>query len=207
MNRAAFYKTVRAKLGSLDQSQVDGFETILNAIAGQPLSYQAYMLATTWHETADTMQPIKEKGSNEYLRNQYDITGRRPDTAKAYGNVNPGDGIRYCGRGYVMNTWYTNYAKADAALAKAGILKQGELLANPDLAMRHDVAAFIMLAGMLGGWFSGKRLSSYLPAKGTATRAQYIAARRIINIQDKADLIEDYAQIFERALRDAGILE
>lgn len=49
-------------------------------------------------------------------------------------------------------------------------------------------------------------MAQRLPMKGVATRAQYINARYLVNVQDKADLIEDYAQAFERALRDGGVL-
>lgn len=205
MNRAAFYKTVRLRLGPLSQSQVDGIEALLNAIDGQPLSWQAYMLATAWHETAQTMQPIKERGGDAYFTRLYDVAGDRPKTCIAYGNTCAGDGPKYCGRGYVMVTWKSNYARADRELAQAGIIKAGDLIANPDLAMRPDIAAFIMVRGMVEGWFSGKKLADYLPAQGVATKPQYVQARRIINILDKADLIEGYAQAFERALRDGGV--
>ncbi|WP_426261537.1 hypothetical protein [Sphingomonas sp. DC1100-1] len=205
MNRADFYKTVSLRLGPLSQSQVDGIETLLNAITGQPLSWQAYMLATAWHETAQTMQPIKERGGDAYFTRLYDVAGDRPKTCIAYGNTCAGDGPKYCGRGYVMLTWKANYARADRELAQAGIIKVGDLIANPDLAMRPDIAAFIMVRGMVEGWFSGKKLADYLPAQGVATKPQYVQARRIINILDKADLIEGYAQAFERALRDGGV--
>jgi putative chitinase len=56
------------------------------------------------------------------------------------------------------------------------------------------------------GWFTGVRLSSVLPKKGVATRKQYMDARTIINGRDKADLIEDYAQYFERGLRAGGVV-
>ena len=189
VNSAAFYKTVRAKLGALSASQVAGFDTILPAIAANPLSFQAYMLATTWHETGKTMQPVREAFnlSEDWRRRN----------------------LRYYpwyGRGYVQLTWQANYDKADSKLARAGLIKAGALLANPDLAMRPDLSAYILNVGMVEGWFSGKKLSNYLPSKGTATRDQYIRARWIINIQDKADLIEDYAQVFERALLDGGVV-
>jgi hypothetical protein len=63
-----------------------------------------------------------------------------------------------------------------------------------------------MLEGMREGWFTGKKLSTYLPDQGVATRLQYVAARKIINGTDKAELVEDYAQVFERALRDGGLV-
>jgi hypothetical protein len=184
---AAFFATVRAKLGPLKQGQVDGILRILAATEGAPLSHRAYMLATPWHETDATMQPVREAFRQ----------------SEAWRKKN----LRYYpwyGRGDVQLTWEPNYRKADAALAKAGLINPGDLLANPDLAMRPDISAFILRHGMEGGWFTGKKLSDYLPASGVATRAQYIQARRIINILDRADLVEDYAQAFERALRDGG---
>jgi len=188
MNKAEFYKRVRSKLGALSQRQVNGFEEVLRAIEGLPLSFQAYALATVWHETAKTMEPVRE-GLN---------------ASEAWRKRN----LRYYpwyGRGYVQLTWESNYKTADREASKAGLIKEGELLKNPDLAMRPDVSAFILRNGMVRGWFSGKKFSDYLPEKGVATRDQYMQARRIINIMDKADLIEDYAQVFEKGLREAGL--
>ena len=193
----AFFKTVRTKLGALSTGQVNGLNTLLLACHGAPLSHAAYMLATAWHETAKTMQPIKEIGGPAYYTRMYDVAGDRPKLCIANGNTCAGDGPRYYGRGYVQLTWKANYAKAGARL---GV----DLVNNPDLAMNAALAARIMREGMTGGWFSGKRLSDYLPASGTATRQQYMDARRIINGTDRADLVEDYAQAFERALRDGG---
>lgn len=199
MNRAAFYKTIRLRLGPLQQPQVEGFEAVLDAIKDQPLSWQAYMLATAWHETATTMQPIKERGGEAYFTKLYDVAGDRPKTCIQYGNTCAGDGPKYCGRGYVQLTWKSNYEKAGKVL---GI----DLVAEPDKAMLPEHAAIIMLDGMKNGWFTGKKLASYLPPQGVATKQQYIDARRIINGTDKADLIENYAQVFERALRDGGVV-
>jgi putative chitinase len=198
VNHAAFFKTVRARLGPLKQFQVDGISTILDVVKDEPLSWQAYMLATAWHETATTMQPIKERGGEAYFTEHYDVAGRRPKVCIQYGNTCAGDGPRFCGRGYVQLTWKSNYAKAGEAL---GV----DLVADPDLAMDARHAAAIMLTGMKEGWFTGKRLATYLPAQGVATADAYRQARRIINGTDKADLIEDYAQVFERALRYGGV--
>lgn len=194
---AAFFKTVRTKLGALSTGQVNGINTLLAACEGTPLSHAAYMLATSWHETAKTMQPVKEIGGPAYYTRMYDVAGDRPKLCIANGNTCAGDGPRYYGRGYVQLTWKANYARAGA---KLGV----DLVNNPDLAMNAALAARIMREGMAGGWFSGKRLSDYLPASGTATRQQYMDARRIINGTDRADLVEDYAQAFERALRAGG---
>lgn len=182
---------------TLDQDEVDGANAILEALDGLPLSWVAYALATAWHETAHTMQPIAEYGGNSYFTRMYDIRGRRPKTAKRYGNTRPGDGPLFKGRGYVQLTWANNYKKAGK---KIGV----DLYANPDLAMRQDIAAKVMHFGMVGGWFTGRSFKSYLPESGCATRQQFKSARRIINGTDKAALIAGYALEFQQALEASG---
>jgi len=185
MDKIAFYNTVKAKLGRLNASQVAGFEEVLTATEGQPLSHRAYSLATAWHETAATMLPVREA---YWLSESW-----RKANLRYY---------PYYGRGYVQLTWLVNYQKADKELNLGGTLVK-----NLDRAMEPKIAAQIMRLGMDEGWFTnGKhKLSTHLPMSGTATREQYMNARRIINGTDEADKIEDYAQAFERALRDAGM--
>lgn len=177
---ARFFEVVRKSLGPLTQPQVDGFLVLLKAMSPWPVSWVAYGLATTWHETARTMQPIKEHGGPAYFHRMYDIEGQRPAKARELGNLTPGDGARYAGRGYVQLTGRTNYARY-------GIDD------TPDDAMKPDVAAHILVDGMEKGVFTGKKLADYLPGN-------YRGARRIINGTDKADDIAAYALIFEAAL-------
>jgi hypothetical protein len=182
MNKDAFYATVSAKLGRLSVMQRQGFETVLAACAGAPLAHAAYMLATPWHETAKTMQPVREA---------FWLT---EDWRKTHLRYYP-----WYGRGYVQLTWEKNYQRADDELELGG-----SLIANADRAMEPAIAAQIMRKGMDDGWFTGVKLSAVLPMSGVADREHYMNARTIINGHDKADLIEDYAQAFERALRDGG---
>ncbi len=194
MNREAFFKAVREGIlgPTLDNDEVQGCEVILDAMAGLPLSWCAYALATAYHETAHEMQPIAERGGPKYFTRMYDITGARPKMASDMGNTAPGDGPRYCGRGFVQLTWKSNYAKASQVTGE-------DLIAHPEKAMRIDLAAKIMRSGMEGGWFTGKAFRHYLPdARGTLK--QYTEARRIINGTDKAALIAGYAMQFEAAL-------
>lgn len=196
----AFFDWLRSNdmLGpTLTKDEVSGCEALTTACRAWPLSHAAYALATAYHETAGTMQPIKEMGGPEYLRRLYDITGRDPHRAKANGNTKAGDGVRYCGRGYVQLTWKTNYLKAQI---ETGV----PLVDNPDLAMRPDVAGKILEAGMREGWFTGRKLADYLPSAGRATAAPFIAARRVINGSDKAEKIAGHALDFQDALRAGG---
>ena len=79
-----------------------------------------------------------------------------------------------------------NYEKADKALGL-----NGALLKDFNLAMQPTIAAQILVRGCCEGWFTGKKLSDYLP--------DYVQARRVVNGLDKAALIAGYARSFEAA--------
>ena len=154
-----------------------------NNEGGTNLLYVAYMLATSYHETAFTMQAIKEYGSYKYL-SKYD-TGR---LAKALGNTPEadGDGILYAGRGHVMITGLDNYKKFTKLL---GI----DLVKNPDLALDPVVSAKILTIGSLRGVFTTRKLSDYIR---TGKRLDFIRARAVINGTDKAESIALHAEKF-----------
>lgn len=188
-----FFDAMRAGLlgPDLSQGEVSGCNAILDAANGLPLPWAAYMLATAYHETASTMQPVHEAGGPSYFFRKYDIHGGRPDVARDLGNFEPGDGVRFHGRGYVQLTGRRNYAKAAREL---GV----DLIRNPDLALDPEVAAKIMRQGMTEGWFTGLKLSNFnLPL-------QYGQARRIINGLDRSALIAGYATRFDMALKAGG---
>ena len=186
----AFFKSLRAAFGDLEQAQVDGFNAVLTAMgaARWPIAWAAYGLATAWWETNKTMQPVEEA---------YYLAGKVKDL-DAWRRKN----FRYYpwhGRGYVQLTWQRNYELADVEL-KLG----GKLLADRALAMRPDIAAQIMVRGMEQAWFTSKGLRHYLPISGHAGHDAYMAARRIINGQDKATEIAKIALVFEAALEAGG---
>ena len=178
MNRTQFFNTVRKQLhqGKLNQEQVNGYESVLNELACYDLSAQekAYMLATAYHETKYTMQPVREA---YWLSEAW-----RKKNLRYYPHY---------GRGYVQLTWPFNYERADRELGL-----NGALVANLDLAMQPDIAAKIMIYGMREGWFTTKKLSDYIKNG----KADYVGARRIINGTDDARLIAGYAEKFEMAL-------
>lgn len=198
-NPQPFFDQMRAGLlgPTLTAQEVDGCNAILHAMEDCGLAYTAYALATAYHETASTMLPIKEYGGLTYFTRMYDIAGARPQKAAAMGNTSPGDGPKYCGRGYVQLTWKNNYKLAGD---KLGV----DLVAYPDKAMQPDIAAKIMRQGMENGWFTGRKFSSYLPSAGVAARPRFIEARRIINGTDRAAQIADHAMAFQRALEAGG---
>ena len=198
IDRIKFFTSVRQSVfhGHFTQPQVNGINFILDNWENSSftdLRWLAYMLGTAYHETAATMQPVHEYGSNAYFTRMYDINGGRPNTARRMGNTTPGDGIKYCGRGYVQLTWKSNYAKM-------GTLLNLDLVNNPDLAMNPDIAVKIMFAGMtstdLHNTFSGVNLQRYF----NDDTEDWVGARHIINGIDNAELIADTSQNFYDAL-------
>lgn len=140
IDRTAFFAAVRKSFGALKQAQVNGFTAILDEWEkrGLPdIRWLAYMLATTWHETAATMQPIREFGR-----------GR----GKKYGTT-------YYGRGFVQLTWDYNYRKASTVV---GI----DLVKSPDRALELGIATAILFSGMIEGWFTSKKLADYINSAG-----------------------------------------
>ena len=199
MNYAILFDRLRnaSPLGpTLSQAEVDGVSEIMGRFPqSTPVSWVAYALATAYHETAGTMQPIKERGSESYFIRLYDVTGEKPQRAIQYGNTTPGDGPKYCGRGYVQLTWKKNYEHAGKKIGRP-------LETNPDLAMDPRIAAQIMVQGMTEGWFTGKCFANYLPKVG-AQAWDFVRARRIINGTDQDTKIAGYALSFESALISA----
>jgi predicted chitinase len=147
------------------------------------------MMATAFHETAHTMQPVTEFGGKSYF-NKYNAGTR---IGRSLGNTQPGDGYRYRGRGYVQITGRANYAKMTKI---TGV----DLVRQPERALEPAVAAQIMFDGMTMGTFTGRALKHYF----TPTKADWVNARRIINGTDRAVLISGYAKKFYAALQDGG---
>lgn len=182
----AFFDHIRAEFGPLNQGQVDGFNHILNALSDAPTEEAAYILATAWHETGKTMQPVREAyGKSD------EETIRKLDFAWNAGQLTwvrtPYWREGWFGRGYVQLTHKTNYQKASEKLG-------ADMVQNPSLALDPVLAAQVLVRGSREGWFTGKKLSDYLPG-------DYVNARRVINGTDRAQLIAGYAEVFEAAFR------
>src|SRR5215468_7473566 len=113
LQRKYFFDSVCGSLflGSMTQGQVDGMNAILDfsESVGCDDRHLAYILATTFHETAQTMAPIAEYGKGK---------------GKPYGVPDGPYNQVYYGRGFVQLTWYDNYKKQDAKLKLNGELVQ-----------------------------------------------------------------------------------
>ena len=186
---AAFFDAVRKSLfgGELTQHQVDALNAIGKAWSkyGDKFGYDkfrlAYVMATAYHET----------GRFRYMREIWGPTPaqKRYEGRADLGNTVAGDGKKFLGRGFVQITGRRNYTDWSKRL---GV----DLLKEPELAEQQDIAARILVEGMVQGTFTGKKLQNYINSDG----CDYVEARRIVNGKDKADLIALYAEKFAAAL-------
>lgn len=132
-----------------------------------------YILALAWHESR--LQPIKEIKAKPgtYVWDTYQVK---------YWNTG------FYGRGFVQLTWEANYQKMGKVL---GV----NLVANPDLALKPQYAADIIVYGMMNGSFTGKKLGDFINSE----KADYYNARdtvgaKIVAGSDTAALIVGYAE-------------
>jgi hypothetical protein len=193
-NRKIYFDSVRASLfqGALSQQQVDGQEAILSQLedenTGTPiedLRWAAYMLATTYHETARTMWPIEEYGKGQ---------------GKSYGKKDPQTGQTYYGRGFVQLTWRENYHNATVELSLTG---DRDLEYHAAMALDLTIASQIMFRGMAEGWFTNKKLGQYFDDNTNDP----VGARAIINndVSKNGKMIAGYHDKFMTALSKSGI--
>jgi hypothetical protein len=186
INRNFFFAQVRQTLFAnfLRQSQVDGLNAILDGweakYAEEDCRWLAYALATAYHETDQTMQPIEEYGKGHGI---------------PYGTTYPQTGQIYYGRGFVQLTWYYNYRRMTELL---GV----DFFQHPELALDLDNATNIMFVGMSEGIFTGKSLGNYF----NSATDDWVNARRISNGLDKAEAIATYGHNFYSAISYATSL-
>lgn len=187
IHRNYFFDNIRYYLfGKFNQAQVDGLNVFLdwhdNTNPDIPDRYHlddrmlAYVLATTYHETAATMQPIAEYGKG---------------SGKSYGKPAGPYGQVYYGRGYVQLTWYDNYKRQDAKLKL-----NDSLVKNADRALEPAIALDVIIGGMVDGDFTGKKLGQFF----TSSLTDWYNARTIVNGHDRASTIAGYAEKFLNAI-------
>jgi putative chitinase len=213
LNRSIFFNKILPLFhGRITASQKQGLNTIIDVweqsfYKQTPIPQFAYELGTTHHETGMTMQPVKEKGGDAYYKRMYDIKGSRPSIARTLGNLNPGDGAKFPGMGYVQNTGRSNARKATKRLRELGIIDNTiDFEKNPELQMVPKYAAAIMFIGMEEGWFTGRKLDQIIDANiDNDEHSDFLRARSIINGKDKAEAIADYADAYLNALALASV--
>ena len=171
----SFYQKIKPLFPVLSAKQKQGLESILTEWRNQVLTdkrWLAYILATVYHETGRTMQPIEENGKG---------AGEPYGKKFKYGN-GPGKRVPYeapdklyYGRGLTQNTWWEIYYKLTLAAHKAGY--KWNFLEQPETLLQMDPSIWATFYAMQTGLYTGKKLSDYFDHDTDDSRH----ARRIIN--------------------------
>jgi hypothetical protein len=199
INREQFFDVVREEVtgGKLSKDQVDGSSAILDywekAWAKSDDRWLAYTLGTAYHESARTMQPVREtKASTDdkaiAILWKYYLAGKLPWVKKPYWDKDK-DGKTWLGRGLVQLTHKTNYERLTKA---TGI----DLVKDPSQAMEMDAAVKVLVVGCIDGHFTGKKLKQYFDG----TTADWKNARRVVTGPESMELVAGYARSFYKAI-------
>ncbi len=139
IDRQKLFSTIRVPLyrNGLSQKQVEGIDAVCDAWEAYGLTdlrWLAYILATDYHETGRTMQPVKEYGGEKYLK------------SKPY--------YPYYGRDLCQTTWKRNY---ELVRDFSGI----DVVNDPEKIAQLGLAAKVIVHFMNKGLYTGKKLSDY----------------------------------------------
>lgn len=131
-------------------------------------------------------QTLHESGACRYVKELAD--GKAYEGRKDLGNINPGDGVRYKGRGLIQITGLTNYQQISKDFG-VDFVKSPELLEQPHWATRS------------AGWFwNSRKLNSI--AKDN-TEAAFLAVTKKIN--GGTNGLEDRKNYWNNAKKVFGI--
>lgn len=137
-------------------------------------------LAQANHESHN-FNSTKEYGTKRYFRHNYDIR-HNPRVAKLLGNTEPGDGVKYHGRGYLQITGRYNYAAAEKALG-IPLLDQPELLEDPKIAAEASV------------WFWMWRVHQNVRNMYDVKEVTYMINKELTDLEKREELFDLYKNL------------
>lgn len=165
---AAFSKHLKRTLTKVQRTSIDDIVRAFEQYGDGDSRKLVYIIALAYHECL--LKPIKEIKAREGTR----IWEYQKDYWPS----------GYYGRGFVQLTWKGNYKKMGDRLGL-------NLVANPDLALRSEIAAKIIVVGMMEGLFTvykGTNTRNKLPDYFTKEKADYYNARTTVGAIMVADL-------------------
>ncbi len=144
----------------------------------------AALLAQCAHETHDFKSMVEYGGSLDFKK--YDIRFA-PKKAKELGNVKPGDGARYKGRGYIQLTGRDNYTRAGKALGL-------DLVNKPQLVEKPEIAAKVAV------WFWKQRVQPNVNNFNDVTAVTKPINPGLKGLEDRKEAFVDFKK-FKLAMR------
>lgn len=169
------------EIEQFNPTQKEGLQAIIDGCARYLVTDKrmvAYILATAYWESGETMQPVEEigKGAGHRYGSMFKQSGE-PYTTPPF---------LYYGRGLVQVTFYENY---EMLQNQSYAIAQGwKFLTDPTLLLEMEPSVWAMVHCMYHGSFTGVGLPKYFNAQVTDP----LNARRIVNGTDQADRIAGF---------------
>lgn len=143
----------------------------------------AAFLSQMAHETQGFKRMV-ERGVNSYF-NRYEPRFS-PKRARALGNTEDGDGLRYKGRGYIQLTGRYNYTKAGHAIGE-------DLANNPKLLERPEIAAEVAV------WYWQNRVQPKVRDFSDVRSVTRRINPGLSGLSDREDRFEYYENLIQRS--------
>jgi hypothetical protein len=180
-----------------------------SSIAGNwPLVRDA-LVAAGWGDAATFMaavgniyvetssfRPIREYGDVAYFTANYE---NNASVAGQLGNSQPGDGARYCGRGYIQITGRANYRTYGRIL---GVPLEDQ----PDLALDAGVAAKVLAAYFVGRSIPQKAQAALASANQDWTPVRYAVNAGLLGYDRFFSAVQSLKRLYDAGARSSPSL-
>lgn len=214
IDKTTFYKLAKATFSIYDKpgNHYTGTDSLLDYWNTHreltDLRWLAYIMGTSYHETARRMFPVRETLASSDAA-VVKILARSSHTKnKTYWKQDGETGQHYYGRGHVQLTWRSNYELADRRLSRdPDGDRPRSFLWNADLALDPKDSVEILFDGMVYGWYTQKHCLPYYFDPAGQRREDWKNARRIVNVLDRWQTIADHARNFLTILRQSEVTQ
>jgi hypothetical protein len=191
-----FFTLYTRLISRVNRKQLDGLKTFLSFIEQDKRIYDvrqaAYLFAVTQFETGNAWTPIDE------IDVRSDFQQYEPGTrlGRSLGNTQRGDSKRFRGRGYIQVTGRSNYQKLSERLGL-------DLIADPELALKPEIAYQILSYGLLEGFFNRRKPEDFF----TGLTADYGKLYAVPGQGPARAVLADIGPKFEAILRETMVVD
>ena len=198
VDRTLFFGCARSVHRRMTQQQVNSYNSIFKVwleSGYKDLRWLAYSLGTAYHESGSKMTPVREgfAKTDAAARKIVNRMWKKRDITMPYHRPDRVTGHVYYGRGFLQLTWAENYKKIGR---KIGL--DDQLYQQPDLALDPEIAASILIDGLVNGRIrANQKLGDYFNGK----KADWVGARKVLSGDNKGPKVAAHARKYNKCLK------